>query len=281
MGCEATEALPDLGRSTWAFLSDFLGRPRARNRPERKFCPPRGLDLRSFEVQTIGMNPEPPSSSPAQQVTAGLIKLSLVLRHQAWQASGERGLTPTQSQILALLAALGQEVTVSVVAQYLSVTKGSASVAVSALEQKDLLRKKPDPTDGRVVHLVLTRRGRREAQRSTQWPEVFLQAIDALPGEEQGGFLRGLMGVIRNLQEQGAIPTSRMCADCRFFRPNHYPGQEKSHHCAFLDAPIADSDLRIDCAEMEPVAPEVRQELLEALFSGAPFQPPSHPETHP
>lgn len=219
------------------------------------------------------MSGKEPKLDPGTQITAGLFKLALVLRHQAWQASGQRGLTPTQSQILALVAAIGPGVPVSAVAQHLSVTKGSASVAVSALEKKGLLRKEADPADGRVVRLKLTGSGRREAQRSTQWPEIVVQAVNTLPHAEQGGFLRGLTGLIRNLQEQGGVPTSRMCIECRFFRPNHYPGQDKPHHCDFIQAAIADADLRIDCAEMEPAAPDVREQLLAALFSGKQFAP--------
>lgn len=211
------------------------------------------------------------------QVAAGLIKLSLVLRNQAWQDAGQRGLTPTQSQILSLVAALGPGVTVSVVAQQMSVTKGSASVAVSTLVKKDLLRKEADSEDGRVVNLILTRSGRREAQRSSQWPELMVSAIDTLPDAEQGGFLRGLTGVIKNLQEAGKIPMSRMCAECRFFRPNHHPGQEKSHHCSFIDAAIGDADLRIDCAEMEVAEPDQRAQIMGALFSGAPLNPSPNP----
>ncbi len=221
------------------------------------------------------------TSNPGKQAAAGLIKLSLVLRHQAWQDSGQRGLTPTQSQILDLIAALGSGVTVSAVAQHLSVTKGSASVAVSALEKKDLIRKEADSIDGRVIHLILTRSGRREAQRSTQRPEVISQAIDTLPDAERGGLLRGLIGVIRSLQDQGNIPTSRMCAECRFFRPNLHPGQKKPHHCNFIDAAIADVDLRIDCAEMEPADPDLRPQLMEALFSGTSFNPSPSPNKDP
>lgn len=208
------------------------------------------------------------ASAPAQ-ITAGLVKLSLALRHQAWQVSGQSGLTPTQAQILVLVESLGATgVSVSTVAQQLSVTKGTASGAVSALERKGLVRKKADSSDGRAVVLELTRKGRREAERSAQWPDVVLGAIGTLPRAEQVAFLRALIGVIRNLQERGAIPTARMCAQCRFFRPNQYPGRDKPHHCAYLEAPIADVDLRIDCDEMEPAEIDLQPQLLEALYAG-------------
>jgi DNA-binding MarR family transcriptional regulator len=208
------------------------------------------------------------NGTAGEQVAAGLFKLSLVLRHQAWQASGQQGLTPTQSQILALLNAPDGTTSVSGVAEALSITKGTASEAVSALERKGLLRKEPDPADGRAILLKLTQGGRAEAERSAQWPEILVQAVEALPDAEQAGFLRGLMGLIRALQEQGAVPTARRWAECRYFRPNQYPGKPKPHRCEYLRAAIADTDFRIDCPEMEPAAPEIRQQLVTALFNG-------------
>ena len=207
------------------------------------------------------------SSETGQQVTTGLLKLALALRQQAWQASGQQGLTPTQSQILALVASLGPGIDVSTVSEQIAITKGTASQAISTLVQKGLLRKKADPHDGRVVRLHLTSKGSKEAQRSSEWPDFFAQAVDTLPTAERAGFLRGLIGLIRSLQEQGSIPTSRMCVDCRFFEPHRYPGRGRPHHCHYLDAAIADTDLRIHCDEMEPADEPIRAELLNALFS--------------
>ena len=208
------------------------------------------------------------TGAPAQ-ITAGLVKLSLALRHQAWQDSSQRGLTPTQSQILALIDTLGATaVSVSTVAEQLSITKGTASEAVSALERKQLLRKEADSSDGRAVVLKLTRTGRRKAELAAQWPDVVVAAVGALRSTEQAAFLKGLIGVIRNLQDSGAIPTARMCAQCRFFRPNQYPGQKKPHRCAYIEAPIANVELRIDCAEMELAEAGLQPQLVEALFSG-------------
>ena len=79
--------------------------------------------------------------------------------------------------------------------------------------------------------------------------------------------------MIRSLQDQGAVPTSRMCAQCRFFRPNLYPDQEKVHHCAYLEAPIADIDLRIDCGEMEPAEAELQSRLAGAFLKGVQLDP--------
>lgn len=208
---------------------------------------------------------------PAARIATGLYKLALVLRHQSWKASGQRGLTPTQSQILALLAKPSFQAGLKRVARHLSITMGTASEAVSALERKGLVRKDASPQDGRALVLKLTPAGRAEARRTSEWPEVFVRAADALPAPEQAGLLRGLVGLIRTLQEDGAIPTARMCVGCRHFRPNVAPGQVKAHYCAFLAAPIGDSDLQLDCRDMQPVTPAAAPELWSAFLTGTTF----------
>lgn len=208
---------------------------------------------------------------PGDRIMAGLAKLSLVMRHEAWQAAGARGLTPTQSQILAILDGTSTPMGVKSIAQHLAVTVGTASGAISTLVTKGLVSKGTDEADGRAIVLKLTARGREVARQAAQWPDAMLEAIKTLPQNEQAGLLRGLVGMVRALQEQGAVPTARMCVGCRYFRPNEYPGQPKPHHCQFIDAPIGDTDLRFDCHEMEPVAPSVQPVLWNVFLNGTPL----------
>lgn len=225
-------------------------------------------------------SPTPDQGSPRASISTGLFKLSLVLRHEAWKAAGEHGLTPTQSQVLGVLATLGDGMAVGAVAEQLAISKGTVSAAVSTLERKGLLTKVADAADGRSVNLKLSKAGRREAKALAPWPEVLVGVIDTLPASEQAGLLRGLMGLIRGLQERGAIPLSRMCVECRFFHPNRYRDTPRPHHCAYLNAPLANIDLRIDCAEMEPAPEGLRPRLLEVLFSGS-NEPPSDDDFQP
>lgn len=228
----------------------------------------------SSDSKLFCMPPEatPPSDGPTTRIVTGLQKLALVIRHQSWKASGERGLTPTQSQILVLLASLPGDLGVKLVAEQLAVTKGTASEAVSALERKGLLIKTDAPADGRAIVLELTRRGRKEAVRSREWPEVLLRAADSLPASEQAGLVRGLVGMIRTLQELGAVPLSRMCVGCRYFRPNVAPASDRAHYCNYIDAPIGDAELQIDCPEMEPVEAGLGPQLWAAFSTGQPFE---------
>ncbi|MCL4221924.1 MAG: MarR family winged helix-turn-helix transcriptional regulator [Phycisphaerales bacterium] len=214
----------------------------------------------------------------SDRILAGLSKLSLVMRHESWRAAGQRGLTPTQAQILSILAGSANPIGPKEVARQMAITLGTASEAISSLVSKGLVRKATSETDGRAVVLSLTKPGVREAATASAWPASMVEAIDALPESERTGLLRGLIGMIRTLQEQGAVPTARMCVGCTYFRPNEYPDTPKPHHCLLIDAPIANSDLRIDCPEMEPAAEEVRPKLWSVFVNGQPLdnQGPGH-----
>jgi DNA-binding MarR family transcriptional regulator len=189
--------------------------------------------------------PLPGDDSSAALLATGLAKIGLVLRHEAWRERGETGLTPTQSQILALLRARGEGASLGRLASELGVSAPTASDSVAALAAKGLVAK----TRGRTLSIALTAAGRREAERAARWPDVLLEALDALSPEEQAVFLRGLTKMIRALQEQGRIPVARMCASCSFFRPNVHSDPERPHHCAYADSPFGDLQLRLDCAD--------------------------------
>jgi hypothetical protein len=79
------------------------------------------------------------------------------------------------------------------------------------------------------------------------------------------------VGLIRELQSRGAVPTARMCVGCRYFRPNEHPGSDAAHHCAYIDAPIGDADLRVDCPEMEPVEAGGGERLWRVFIEGEPL----------
>lgn len=191
-----------------------------------------------------------------EHITAGLAKVAAALRSQAWEGGTARKLTPTQGQILILLEERrGQPIRLNDVANVLGVTAATASDAVVALEQKRFVRKERSTEDSRALILTLTAAGRREARRSDGWSDVIRAGVQSLSLEEQTVFLRGLTKVIRSLQDQGAISTVRMCVGCSYFRPYAHEDSAKPHHCAFVDSPIGEGQLRLDCPDFVP-APE-------------------------
>lgn len=187
-------------------------------------------------------------SDPAAQIAHALSRLALFWRAAGWQAAGSRGLTPTQAEILQQVAARGP-LRGGDLAQALGVSAPTLSDAAGALVAKGLARRQPDPADGRASRVAPTDAGAQLAADLPQMPEALRPAIAALPEAERTGLLRGLVQLIRGLQQAGAIPVQRMCVTCRHFRPHAHDDAARPHHCAFVDAAFGDAALRTDCAD--------------------------------
>ena len=183
-------------------------------------------------------------------IATGLAKIGTLLRSEQWRRAETSGLTPTQAQILVHLVARGPA-RVTAVAEEIGVTQPTASDAVAALVRKAHVEKRADPDDARATRLHPTPVGGRAAEALAVWPDALLAAVDALEPAEQAAFLKGLTKMIRTLQLRGAIPVQRMCATCRFFRPNVHDDPAAPHHCAFVNAAFGDAALRLDCGDHE------------------------------
>ena len=193
----------------------------------------------------------PPDEPIDRRVTIGLVKIGIALKQQAWAEAGGRGLTPTQGQVLALLRANPDGLRLRALAEHLGVTAATASDSVTALHRKGLVTKEATTGDGRGVVVLLTPTGIGEAAAAATWPDFLLEAVGELSAAEQATFLRGLVAIIRALQEKGRIPIARMCVSCRFFRPFQHDDPARPHHCAFVDAPFGDGELRLDCPDFQ------------------------------
>jgi DNA-binding MarR family transcriptional regulator len=209
-----------------------------------------------------------------QRLAAGLSRLATALRAGQWRLAEARGLTPTQAQALALVAARtgpGRPLPrLSEIAEQLGVTRATASDAVAALERKALIARHPDPRDGRAAGLALTAAGADAAREAGGSPPALLGvASEDLSPAEQEQLLRLVVRLIRGLQTRGAIAPQRLCVTCRFFRPFAHEGDASApHHCAFVDAPFGDRHLRLDCPDQEPL-PEAEAEAVWARFRRA------------
>jgi len=188
--------------------------------------------------------------SAKPHIITGLAKVGTFLRSAQWQQADSASLTPTQAQIVVYVARRGAA-RIAALAEELGVTQPTASDAAAALVRKGHIERRPDPSDGRASLLYPTAQGRRAADALAVWPDALLSAVDALDPSEQAAFLKGLTKMIRALQVRGAIPVQRMCATCRFFRPNVHNDPAAPHHCAFVDAAFGDAALRLDCGEHE------------------------------
>jgi DNA-binding MarR family transcriptional regulator len=186
------------------------------------------------------------------QLVAGLEKIGLAMKSRTWRREGRAGLGPLQRQVLTLLRSKpGQRATVSTVANELAVRLPTASEVIATLERKQLVRRRRDTSDGRVVMAQLTAKGNRSCTPSTGMPDRLATATETLSSPEQVMLLTSLLKVIRSLQEQGEISVARMCVSCQYFRPNQYDNADRPHHCDYLNASFGDRSLRLDCHEYE------------------------------
>jgi DNA-binding MarR family transcriptional regulator len=192
----------------------------------------------------------PSQNSLSQRVVIGLSKIGLALKSHAWQDAGQHGLTPTQGQILALLRSKGTNgMRLSAVANELGVSAPTTSDAVTTLVEKGFVQKTKAVDDGRAIAILLTPKGQQLSEQISDWSDFLLDAVSELSEEEQEVFLRGLIKMIRKLQDQKQISVARMCVNCQFFRPNIYADSEQPHHCNFVDAPFGDRELQLDCSD--------------------------------
>lgn len=203
-------------------------------------------------------------------ITTGLTKVAAALRSQAWEGGSVRKLTPTQGQILVLLAERAtQPMRLNDVARELCLTAATASDAVMTLVEKKLVRKERSPDDQRALVITLTAAGRREAQQTAGWTEVVRAGVRSLTPDEQTVFLRGLTKVMYSLQEQGVISVARMCVGCTYFQPYVHVDAARPHHCGFVNKPMGDGQLRLECPDFIPGSqPDQARRSQEFLRGG-------------
>ena len=185
-------------------------------------------------------------SSQSRQIVTAFQRLALFWRAGQWQVAKELGLNPTQGEVLARVAARPERA--ADLAAALGISHASLSDTVSALDRKGLVRRRPDPDDGRARRVAATDAGKVMAARMPEAPAALEDAITGLAEAERGALLRALVLIICSLQEARAIPVQRMCLTCRHFRPHVHDDPARPHHCAFVDAAFGDAALRVEDA---------------------------------
>ncbi len=219
---------------------------------------------------------DPLSLSLPQALASALRRLAHLAHTSSWDQWAAQRLTPTQRRILDVVASRRESLSLSALAREIGVTPATASDSVGALESKGLVQKRRSDVDGRALALMLTSEGRSSVTALAALPDPLQDAFGALTPDEQEIFYRSAIKMIRGLQENGALPVSRMCVRCQYFEPFKDPGSERPHHCHFAASPIADRHLRLECPEHLP-GDEARQNDLWERFNSPPAQPASAP----
>jgi len=189
------------------------------------------------------------------KLAAALERVGQALRTELRQRARELGLTPTQAQVLLRLAHERLERRrVGTLAAELDLSAPTLSDAVAVLMRKQLVERGPDPADARARALRLTRRGEAAARRLADWDERVRQPLSEISRTDKEKTLLLLLDLIARLYQDGVVSVARTCITCRHLRPGTHADGGARHHCALLDMPLEDGDLRLDCPEHEPAA---------------------------
>ncbi len=180
------------------------------------------------------------------QLSSVLERLSAFARQEAWRAAEVEGLTPTQADVLRLIADRPGGVRPTFAAAFVGVSQPTGSDSIAALERKGLVERCADLRDGRASLLRATRAGRALVRR---WTNSYAAIVNALSAADREALLGAALNAIRSLQSQGAIPAQRMCFTCANFIENAQPGTATPHHCQLLGVPLRIAELRVDCPE--------------------------------
>ncbi len=203
-------------------------------------------------------------------VATGLSRLALALKTNASQAAQPLGLSPTQTQVLALLRTQPGGYRPSQLAQTLALGAPAMSEALQPLLTRALAAQQPDPTDRRAKRIAITDAGLAVIAQAADWPEALLDTVADLSPEEQTVFYRVILKMIRNLQSAGSVPVGRLCVTCTHFRPYVHEDTDTPHHCTLVDAAFGDRHLRLDCPEQQPAPPDLAEATWQRFLAAPP-----------
>jgi len=190
----------------------------------------------------------------AERVLAVFSRIASVMRGDAWGRASAAGLTPTQAELLALLAARPPGVRLGWLAEQLCITSATASDAVAALVAKGWVRKARAAGDGRALALALSRSGRALALRLAAPSGVVAAAAAALPAQAQEQLLFELLNLVVQLQRTEGFPELRTCLSCEHFEAHRHADAKAPHHCHLVGAPLPERLLRVDCADHRSIS---------------------------
>ncbi len=181
---------------------------------------------------------------------AAVDRLGNAVRAARRRFATAHGLSLLQLQVVELL---GQEADprarVGTLAAELGVSSPTLSDAVASLEAKGLLRRTPDPDDGRASILTLTPEGRRLAADADAALGPILDAARAVAPTRRGAALEAILEMIASLYRAGLISVDESCLTC-----DHYEAGPAGPSCALLGIALRPENLRVRCPDHVPVS---------------------------
>lgn len=189
--------------------------------------------------------------STTSRSTISLYRIHQAISHMFRRRGQESGLSPAQIQTLLFLRYARPGIhTIGGLAARLAVSYATASGIADALERKELVERRPDPTDQRVMVLSLTTMGLAQVEQLEDVVDDIDAAINSMPDDVQQLLEHALKQIVGRLQQEGHVITYEMCWGCHFFRQDAHPQHPGGpHHCAFVDAPLPEPNTYLECPD--------------------------------
>ena len=171
-------------------------------------------------------------------------RISTLLRSEERKKYAAIGLQPVHAQVLDYLSRCNAHSdTPVVVAEYLGLTKGTASQSIQVLERKGYIAKSHDAEDGRVVHLTLTKTGE-QLLIDMQPPDVLVQAEKAVASKGFSSMADALHAMLLALQKANNARSFGVCNTCvNFIEVDHH------YQCAVTEMPLTWANAEKICRE--------------------------------
>lgn len=188
-------------------------------------------------------------------LTRALLRIGQAVRSIGLAEAKEAGLTPVQAQTLLFVQQTKAfATTVGNLAHHLGATHATAVGIVDGLVARGLVRRAPDPRDGRATLLRLTGEGERAAARLAHWGHLLGEALAGQSAEERAALERGLGAVIWSLRAAGHLDLAEPCRGCVHFQENAAPGSDEPHRCALIQMHLSEAEALKFCPDHEPAA---------------------------
>lgn len=183
------------------------------------------------------------------KIIYGLERLSDVFKSLIWRQAKRHQISPIQIQILLFVSS--HDIVLSNVthlSKEFNVTKPTISDAVKSLYNKGFLEKEYSNSDSRSYSLMLTPEGKTLVSEISTYNKPVKNVLSGFPKEQQEVFFGMMTQLIFDMKKADVIQVQRTCFGCRF-----YSKQSNIQHCSLLEKELQTRDIRLDCAEFEPV----------------------------
>lgn len=177
-------------------------------------------------------------------------RIANLVRTSVRKSGLANGLQPVQIEALHYLDRCNRYSDTPVaVAEFLGLTKGTVSQTLGVLTANGYVDRHIDNHDRRVVHLTLSKEGKRVLDESIP-PAVFKSALERVPEADRTRIEDAMQRLLNELQRANGMKTFGACRSCL----HHQITEEGGHQCGLTRETLGPADGERICREYQ--APE-------------------------